>query len=144
MLSCFSCVWLFATPWATVLMVCRLSDSFVHGILQARILEWVAISSSMGSSQSVDWTHISSVSCIDRPVPYLQQHLGSPYSKQDIIIKVRYFITIFKIKFLPNCNVTFIFIIYYSSMKIDSIAHHSFNTWNQELIFPFSQYSAST
>ena len=28
-----------------------LSDSFVHGIYQARILEWVATSSSRGSSQ---------------------------------------------------------------------------------------------
>ena len=30
-----------------------------HGILQARILEWVAISSSGGSSWPRDWTHIS-------------------------------------------------------------------------------------
>ena len=33
--------------------------SFVHGISQARILEWVAISSSRGFSWSRDWTHIS-------------------------------------------------------------------------------------
>ena len=31
---------LFVTPWS----VCSLPDSSVHGILQARILEWVAIS----------------------------------------------------------------------------------------------------
>ena len=36
-----SCVWLFATPWANT----------VHGILQNRILEWVAIPFSRGSSQ---------------------------------------------------------------------------------------------
>ena len=30
--------------------------SFVHGILQARILEWVAMPSSRRSSQSRDWT----------------------------------------------------------------------------------------
>ena len=35
--------------------------SSVHGILQARILEWVAISYSGGSSQTRDGTHISSV-----------------------------------------------------------------------------------
>ena len=40
-------VWLFATPWT----VCSLSGSSAHGILQARILEWVAISFSRGSSQ---------------------------------------------------------------------------------------------
>ena len=36
----------------------------VHGIFQARILEWVAISSSRGSSWPRDWTHISGISCI--------------------------------------------------------------------------------
>ena len=36
----------------------------VHGILQARILEWVAISSSRGSSQSWDQAHVSCGSCI--------------------------------------------------------------------------------
>ena len=39
-------------------------SSFVHGIFQARILEWVAISSSRGSSQSRDRTRVSDVSCI--------------------------------------------------------------------------------
>ena len=32
-------------------MDCSLPGSFVHGILQARILEWVAMPSSRGSSQ---------------------------------------------------------------------------------------------
>ena len=50
-LSRFSCVWLFVTP--------RTRDSSVHGILQARILEWVAISSSRGSSQPRGWTPVS-------------------------------------------------------------------------------------
>ena len=45
-LSCFSCVQLFATPWT----VARPSGFSVHGILQARILEWVAMPSSRGSS----------------------------------------------------------------------------------------------
>ena len=35
--------------------------SSVHGILQSRILEWVAISSSRGSSQPRDGTHISCI-----------------------------------------------------------------------------------
>ena len=38
--------------------------SSVHGILQARILEGVAISSSRGSSPPGDQTHVASVSCI--------------------------------------------------------------------------------
>ena len=41
-----------------------LPDSSVHGILQARILEWVAISFSRGSPQPRDQTCISYVSCI--------------------------------------------------------------------------------
>ena len=47
-------------------MVCNLPSSTIHGIFQARILEWVAISFSRGSSQPRDWTHISYVSCIGR------------------------------------------------------------------------------
>ena len=38
-------VQLFVTP-----MDCSLLDSSVHGIFQARVLEWVAISFSRGSS----------------------------------------------------------------------------------------------
>ena len=37
-------------------MDCNLPGSSVHGILQARILEWVAISFSRGSSWPRDWT----------------------------------------------------------------------------------------
>ena len=45
-------------------MDCSLLGSSVHGILQARILEWVAIPFSRGSSRPRDWTHLSNVSCI--------------------------------------------------------------------------------
>ena len=38
--------------------------SSVHGIFQARTLEWVDISFSMGSSPPRDWTHVSCVSCM--------------------------------------------------------------------------------
>ena len=40
-------------------MDCRPPGSSVHGILQARILEWVAISFSRGSSQPRDRTWVS-------------------------------------------------------------------------------------
>ena len=40
-------------------MDCSLPDSSVHGILQARILEWVAISFSRGSSQPRNRTQVS-------------------------------------------------------------------------------------
>ena len=38
-----------------------LQGSSVHGILQSRILEWVAMPSSRGSSQSRDWTQVSHI-----------------------------------------------------------------------------------
>ena len=40
-------------------MDCSPPGSLVHGILQARILEWVAISSSRASSRPRDQTHVS-------------------------------------------------------------------------------------
>ena len=45
-------------------MDCSLQSSSVHGILQARTLEWVALPSPKGSSQPRGWTHISCISCI--------------------------------------------------------------------------------
>ena len=43
-------------------MDCSLPGSSVHGILQARMREWVAMSSSRGSSQPRDQTHVSLMS----------------------------------------------------------------------------------
>ena len=45
---------------------CSPPGSSVHGILQARILEWVVMPSSRGSSWPRDWTHVSYVSCTGR------------------------------------------------------------------------------
>ena len=42
-------------------MNCRPPGSSVHEILQARILEWVAMPSSRGSSQPRDWTLVSHI-----------------------------------------------------------------------------------
>ena len=42
-------------------MDCSLPDSSVHGIFQARVLEWIAISSSRGSSQPRDQTQVSHI-----------------------------------------------------------------------------------
>ena len=57
-------------------MDCSLPGSSVHGILQARILEWVAISS-RGSPPPRDQTHVSYASCVGRQVLYHWSHLGS-------------------------------------------------------------------
>ena len=65
-----------------------LPGSSVQGILQARILKWVAISFSMGSSGPRDQTRICLVSCIGRWVLYHQCCLGSPQEvqKQNLFI----------------------------------------------------------
>ena len=55
--SCQSCL-ILCDP-----MDSSFSGSSVHGILQARILDCVAMPSSRGCSQPRDWTHISCISC---------------------------------------------------------------------------------
>ena len=72
-LTGFSCVWLFANLW-TAAHQAPLS----MGVLQARILEWVAMPSSRGSSWPRDGTHISYVSCTGRWVLYHWCPPGSP------------------------------------------------------------------
>ena len=70
-------------PFHSCLTLCDLRDhgppgSSVHGSLQARILEWVVMPSSKGSSWPRDRTCVSYVSCIGRQVLYHWCHLGSP------------------------------------------------------------------
>ena len=48
-------------------MGCSPPGSSVHGTFQAKILEWVATSSSRGSARPRDWTHVS---CIGRWILY--------------------------------------------------------------------------
>ena len=51
-------------------MDCSLPDSSIHEIILARLLEWVAISYSRGSSQLRDWIYASCVSCNGRQTLY--------------------------------------------------------------------------
>ena len=70
-------------------MDCTLPGSSVPGILQARILEWVAMPFSRGSSQPRDRPRILYVSYIGRLVLYHLHHLGSPiplFSKSNLKI----------------------------------------------------------
>ena len=55
-------------------MDCSLLASFVYGILQARILEWVAFPFSRGSSRPTDQTQISHIA----HSLYHLSHQGSP------------------------------------------------------------------
>ena len=94
-------------------MDCHPPGFLVHGTFQARILEWVAISSRRGSSQLRDRTHMS---CIGRWVLYHQHHLGSPRYLQ---IKLKFLL--WPSKYLNvNCKVNFNFSLEYllSHLKI--------------------------
>ena len=53
-------------PTLCNLMDCSLPGSSVHGIFQTRVLEWVAISFSRGSSQPRDRTQASTVKSLSR------------------------------------------------------------------------------
>ena len=56
-----SCTQSLSRVWLCNPLDYSLSGSSVHGIFQARILEWVAISSSRGSFRSRDRTHVSRI-----------------------------------------------------------------------------------
>ena len=69
-----SCVWLYETP-----MDYSPPGPSVHGIFQARILEWAAIPFSRGYSPHRDRTLVSWVSCIGRWILY---HWATETSRQ--------------------------------------------------------------
>ena len=79
-LNRFSRVLLFVT-----LRIVAVEAPLSMGILQARILEWVAMPSSRESSQPRDRTLISYIPCISRRVLYHQCQLGSPRQHQQQI-----------------------------------------------------------
>ena len=63
-------------------MDCSSPGSFVHGILQARILEWVAISFSRGSSPPRDRTHVS---CIPRTAKQILYHCATWEASRNVL-----------------------------------------------------------
>ena len=84
MTMCFfqhMCVCVLAKSLQSCTTLCNLKNcsppgSSVHAILQARILEWVAMPSSRGSSQPRDGTHVS---CLGRRVLYHLVPPGKPW-----------------------------------------------------------------
>ena len=61
--SCLTLAVLYSESESRLVMSvsCDPVDYTIHGILQARILEWVAFSFSRGSSQPRDWTQVSHI-----------------------------------------------------------------------------------
>ena len=58
-------------------MDCILPGSSVHGIFQAIVLEWIAISFSRGSSQPRDWTQVNHIVDIRILIHFVVQHCKS-------------------------------------------------------------------
>ena len=65
-------------------MDCRLPGSSFHGIFQARILDWVAVSSSRGSFWPRDWIHVSCGYLISILGNSLSFAFNSQMSKQQV------------------------------------------------------------
>ena len=88
MLSHFSHVLLFATLWT------ELPRSSVRGILKAKIMEWVAVPSSRGSSWPRDWTCSPCIagrfftSEPPETTPFLQQMWKSRLSETKLPISI--------------------------------------------------------
>ena len=62
-------------------MDCSLPGSSVHGIFEVRILEWIAISFSRGSSGPRNWTWVSCIAgglLLCRLILYQLSQMGSP------------------------------------------------------------------
>ena len=103
-----------ATRWSVLVMTCVLcaqscptlcdpldcspAGSFIHGIFQARILEWVATSYSRGSFWPRDRTRVSCNSCLGRQILLPLNHVGSPRN-----IKVCVYIYFVVVQSLKSC-----------------------------------------
>ena len=86
-----SCVWLSATLWTVSIQYMDTRCS-IHGISQARTLEWVAMSFSRGSSPARDWT---CVFCIGGQILYHSAPPGKPHQNKIFKKKCR------RIRILP-------------------------------------------
>ena len=95
MLNIFSCAfshpYVFFRTWKITQLcptLCDPMDNSVHGILQARILEWVAFPFSGGSSQSRNKTQVSCIpggffsSWATRETPKILECVPYPFSRE--------------------------------------------------------------
>ena len=85
---CFCCV---CAQWCLTPcdpMDCSLPGSSVHGILHARILEWVASSFSRESTEPRNWTHTFCVSCTGGQI---LSHWATWEAHHNQIAKIKWF-----------------------------------------------------
>ena len=101
-------------------MDCSLAGLSVYGILQARLLEWVAMPPSRGPARPSDWTCAFCVSCIAGRVP-------QPWATLEAILVTIHWIYLFK---YFNFNLSmFVFCRYFSCKQYSSYGYFfSFQT----------------
>ena len=125
-----SCVWLFATPWTVV-----------HGILQARILEWVAFPFSRGSSQPRDQTQVSCIAggfftswVIREQTLPLQFHKGGTVRRKRprVGLETLCFLMCFNMRYCHPC-----YVVVYRSVVSDSFASPGTVAWQNLLSMRF-------
>ena len=108
-------------------MDCSLTGSSVHRISSARILEWIAISSSRGSSQLRDWTFVS---CIGRRVLY---HWAI-WEALDVWLNTPFFL--FGLGYLEEQKQKKIFVLFYHMQGLSAFTRNNYQISLIELILP--------
>ena len=122
-------------------MDCSLLVSSVYGILQARILEWVAMPFSRESSQPRDQTHISFVSCIGRRVLYFLHHLGSPRHSPILLKSFCWLPTTIITTATSNCYLPFIECLLWARLFCSVLeVIRNFLFWKEHEIYPFNEF----
>ena len=124
---------------------CSPPGSFVHGVLQARILKWVAIRFSRGSCQPRDWT------CV-WPLPQWQldslplHHLGTPHLPEACVQNHLFILwgplALLSVGHFRGSNPIWpwVIVIYTHFLVISLIEYGACNVW----FFFFSFHSVST
>ena len=97
--SIFFSIGVFSKEWREVKVtqscptLCNPTDCTVHGILQARILEWVAYSFSRGSFRPRNWTGVSCIAFFTswaiREVQRGGQSIGASASAPDLPVNIQ-------------------------------------------------------
>ena len=113
---------------------CSLPGSSIHGIFQARVLEWGAISFSRGSSQPRDWTQDSHIAgrhftiWVTRQVICLETSVKIDHKIVTVFISVRWDYGCFFFFLLISMSLIFL------TMKI-----YWFHTKEEQVLFNFWQ-----
>ena len=89
------------------LIDCSPPGSSVHGILQARILEWVSVPSSRRSSRLRDWALVSYIPCLAKWFLYYMHHLGSPWVTTGSVFSIWRNVWIFSTVWITTWNMLY-------------------------------------